>query len=240
MALATTQGTGTTTGPYYPVANTLISLNDPVVYSQSANSLQIQNNSTFVLSVQSSGASYTIMPLTASTIPSSGGQTITVFPTYIGYVNNTAGVYVVWLLPGQNAPIQDGPLVPYTPAATPTPVSHALTVTSGNSFTITGFLTSDIQASFSYTMVSFLSWPPNSYAWLVTTNGQVFGPGGILAQSGSGTLSFSVSGVTAATTANIVGSTNPYGGPNVPFSNLFIASCTGTAHNQDKIKHGNY
>ena len=42
MALASAQGTGTTTGPYYPVVNTLISLNDPFIYSQCAQSLQIQ------------------------------------------------------------------------------------------------------------------------------------------------------------------------------------------------------
>ena len=229
MALASAQGTGTTTGPYYPVVNTLISLNDPFIYSQCAQSLQIQNNTTYLLTVQSGGAAYSIQPLTVSTIPSSGGQTITMLPSLMGYVYNQASVVVVWLLPGQTAPMNDGPLSPYVPnGASPTPPSptpHSLStsVVSGtNNWQVTSFLATDISATLTYSGAG----PNNPYLWLVTTTGIQYGPAAW--SSASGTATFSVSGVGASTICNLWSGSATSIAVVVTTSN--ISSLSGTAH----------
>ena len=108
-------GTGVTQGPYSLSQGTTLTLNDPADYSVASSSLQIQNNSGFTLTVQSAGATYNIMPFFAQTIPTiGGGQSITVTPSnpIQSAGNQTGGLTVVWLLPGQQAPIQDGALTP--------------------------------------------------------------------------------------------------------------------------------
>ena len=227
MALASVQGTGTTTGPYYPVVNTIISLNDPFIYSQCAQSIQIQNNTTYLLTVQSGGAAYSIQPLTVSTIPSSGGQTITMLPTLMGYVYNQASVVCVWLLPGQTAPMNDGPLSPYVPnGASPTPPSptpHSLTVTLGSSSnSVTAWQSTDIQATFTYTTVSG-SQGGYSTIWLVSSTGSQYGPQTWSATSG--TAIFSVNNISSGI-LYYGNATQPVGMMNTGT----LSSCSGTAH----------
>lgn len=108
-------GTGITQGPYSLSQGVTLTLNDPSDYSQSSLNVQLQNNSGFALTVQSAGATYSIMPFFAQTIPTlGGGQSITVLPTnpIQSAGNQTGGLTVVWLLTGQTAPIQDGALTP--------------------------------------------------------------------------------------------------------------------------------
>jgi hypothetical protein len=113
----------------------ILTLNDPSDYSQASVNVQLQNNSGFALTVQSSGATYSIMPFFAQTIPTlGGGQSITVLPTnpIQSAGNQTGGLTVVWLLTGQTAPIQDGALTPIIinsreqsqSSYTPTPPSY--------------------------------------------------------------------------------------------------------------------
>jgi len=102
--------TGLTTGPYTLTAGVSLSLSDPYRYSTAAASVQLQNATGFLLTVQSSGAPYTIQPYTASTIPTiMGGQTLVVLPT-AGTPNQVGSLTAVWLLEGQDPPIPDGSL----------------------------------------------------------------------------------------------------------------------------------
>jgi hypothetical protein len=108
-------GTGVTQGPYSLSQGTLLTLNDPADYSVPSSAIQLQNNSGFTLTVQSAGATYNIMPFFAQTIPTlDGGQSITVNPAnpIQSAGNQTGALTVVWMLPGQDAPIQDGALTP--------------------------------------------------------------------------------------------------------------------------------
>jgi len=113
--MASYSGTGITQGPYTLSQTTTLTLNDPSDYSVSSTALQLQNNSGFALTVQSAGATYSIMPFFAQTIPTlGGGQSITIVPAnpIQSAGNQTGALTAVWLLPGQNAPIQDGALTP--------------------------------------------------------------------------------------------------------------------------------
>ena len=102
--------TGLTTGPYTLTAGVSLSLSDPYRYSTAAAAVQLQNATGFLLTVQSSGAPYTIQPYTASTIPTiMGGQTLVVLPT-AGTPNQVGSLTAVWLLEGQDPPIPDGSL----------------------------------------------------------------------------------------------------------------------------------
>ena len=115
MSQAAYSGTGITQGPFSLSQGVTLTLNDPSDYSQPSTALQLQNNSGFTISVQSAGAVYNIMPFFAQTIPTlGGGQSITVTPQnpIQSAGNQTGGLTVVWLLSGQNAPIQDGALTP--------------------------------------------------------------------------------------------------------------------------------
>lgn len=102
--------TGLTTGPYTLTNGVSVSLSDPYRYSTPAANVQLQNNTGFLLTVQSSGAPYTVQPYTATTIPTiMGGQSIVVVPSATT-PNQVGQLSVVWLLDGQNPPIPDGPL----------------------------------------------------------------------------------------------------------------------------------
>ena len=102
--------TGLTTGPYTLTNGVSLSLVDPYRYSSPAATVQLQNNTGFLLTVQSSGAPYTIQPYTATTIPTIlGGQSVIVLPT-AATPNQVGQLSAVWLLDGQDPPIPDGPL----------------------------------------------------------------------------------------------------------------------------------
>lgn len=102
--------TGLTTGPYTLTNGVSVSLSDPYRYSTPAASVQLQNNTGFLLTVQSSGAPYTIQPYTATTIPTiMGGQSLIVTPNATT-PNQVGQLSAVWLLDGQEPPIPDGPL----------------------------------------------------------------------------------------------------------------------------------
>ena len=109
-------GTGLTSGPYNLAASSSLELSDPNARGgQVSDRVQIQNQSGFTLTVFSAGAPYTIPALQSSTIPTvSGGQSIIVATSAtsseaIGSVGGS--VSAIWLLPGQNSPIVDGPLI---------------------------------------------------------------------------------------------------------------------------------
>jgi len=222
MALASAQGTGTTTGPYSLIAGTLLSLNDPYIYSQAAVALQIQNNTSLLLSVQSAGSAYTIQPLTVSTIPSSGGQTITVLPSSIGYGNNNSTLSVVWLLPGQNAPMQDGPLTGTTGTNTPTP--HSLTTSyNGYAWVITGWLSNDIKTTITWSGPGINTTYP--YLWLGGTAQFLLGSW----YAASGNLTCNVSGLNSGSSLVLYAGTSI--SPQVAVSTAYITSLSGTATN---------
>jgi len=164
--------TGLTTGPFFLQNGQLLTINDPYKYSQPAAKIQIQNATGFNCFVQSQGAGYNIQPFQAATIPSNYGHTITIVPTYTGNVTS-GGLIAVWLLEGQDPPIQDGPL---NFAATS---SHTVTVTYPNvnwpsiggagqyfltdvSLTVQGQLINNINPG------TGLAW---SYVWLCADTG---------------------------------------------------------------------
>jgi hypothetical protein len=117
-----------TVGPY-PVTLNIIDVEyDPAqaLGAQSAN-LQVQNSSSFILSILTAGDVYTIQPFTAQTIPV-GGQPIQNTP-----IANPSGltdadtITIVWLLTGESPPMDDGPL---TSAATVASI-EGITFTEG-------------------------------------------------------------------------------------------------------------
>lgn len=105
--------TGTTAGPFYLTYQVQQTFGDTQAqWGQTSDFVQIQNSSGFVLQVTSGGDVYTIQPLTTATIPTQDGKGITVYPGSIGAQQTTATIYLVWLLPGQNPPMSDGPISP--------------------------------------------------------------------------------------------------------------------------------
>jgi len=105
-------GTGLTAGPFSVSAGTTGTYNDPNAQGgQTSDRVQVQNQSGFTLTVFSSGAPYTIPALQASTIPAvPGGQSIEVETGAIGTSSAGGSFSLIWLLPGQDSPIPDGPL----------------------------------------------------------------------------------------------------------------------------------
>lgn len=97
-----------TTGPYSLALGVPISPADPVngVWSDQ---LQVQNYSTFLLTVVAAGATWTISPFMAKTIP------LTPLPPTITPSSNPSGaaankLTLVWLLNGEVSPTPDGAL----------------------------------------------------------------------------------------------------------------------------------
>jgi hypothetical protein len=99
-----------------PVGPISLTINDPVTEVDPAQALgnssanvQIQNSSAFVLIVLSGGDPYTIQPFFATTIPVTGTP-IVITPTQ--NPQNTSGntITIVWLLAGEQPPMEDGPL----------------------------------------------------------------------------------------------------------------------------------
>lgn len=134
------------------VLTTIPDANETAGTTTPSTAVQIQNSSVFVINVTASGLSYTIQSFTAQTIPlNPTGAPITILPTQSLSAASSASattLTAVWLLPGQTAPMEDGPL---TAAAIANALSTQYTATtlvngvtvngngSGNAnFTITG------------------------------------------------------------------------------------------------------
>ena len=184
-------GTGITTGPYSITAGQTLVLNDPATWSIASEAVQIQNNTGYNVFVQSAGAGYNIQPFTASTIPCAGGQTL------VAVVSSTANVgtgllSAVWLLPGQDGPMPDGPMTiyPKTPQAVTVTVG---TVPGGNNYNLSGFTSGYSTVTLYYSG----SVPGNSvYLWN--------------ASSGSGNVTLGpVSFPPSTTTLGVVNLTGP-------------------------------
>jgi hypothetical protein len=189
-------GTGTTTGPYTISGGQTLSLNDPAVWSGASEQVQIQNNTGYNIYLQTAGAGYNIQPFTASTIPCAGGQTL------VGFVTATANVQTgfliaVWLLHGQTAPMQDGPMTVY-PKNT-----HALTVNGGGggNWTLQGFYSTDtlVTMSFQY----YFGTGATTYIWLVGNVGGNYGPSNALVSGGGFVYG-------SATISNLIVGANTY------------------------------
>ena len=96
-------------GPITVVLGQAVVEDDPAQQGGPASTaVQIQNSSPFVLNVLTVGDPYTIQPRIAQTVPV-GGQ-----PIVITAVQQLAGgspmITIVWLLAGEQPPMQDGPL----------------------------------------------------------------------------------------------------------------------------------
>jgi hypothetical protein len=97
-----------TQGPLTLTKGQAVDLNDPSTGVASV-ALQIQNATPFLIFVYSGANLYSIQPYIAQTIPAAGGQTVVVNPqNSVALASN--GLTVVWLLAGETAPMEDGPL----------------------------------------------------------------------------------------------------------------------------------
>lgn len=158
-------GTGVITGPYAITAGQTLSLNDPAKWSIASQTVQIQNNTGFTVSVQSSGAAYNIQPFTASTIPCAGGQTLV---AQVSSTINVSGGFLtaVWLLPGQDAPMPDGPMVVYPKQTTILTASTYSGGTSGLTTVISGWTNNQTSITLNYAATYYLG----TYIWLTGIN----------------------------------------------------------------------
>lgn len=110
---------------------TPVAENDPYTSQGSAAAaIQFQNSSPFVLLILAGGEQYTIQGFTAQTLElAGGGQPVQITPTTnpTGSAASTS-ITIVWLLPGEAAPMSDGPL---TAAAIAAAITGSL-VTAGS------------------------------------------------------------------------------------------------------------
>ena len=168
--------TGLTTGPYTLTAGVSLSLSDPYRYSSPAASVQLQNSTGFLLTVQSSGAPYTIQPYTAATIPTiMGGQTLVVLPTS-GTPNQVGSLTAVWLLAGQDPPIPDGSLT--------SGIANQRVAISQNGLSGTQTFTIPLQATdLSMTLYFAGTWSYLNYSVTGATTGVVYAQGFLAAAS---------------------------------------------------------
>jgi hypothetical protein len=104
------------TAPVILTLNVPVSIPDGnITYSNrpSAN-VQIQNSSTFVLTIVAAGLTYTIQSFTAQTISlaPNTGTPINISPSSASIVSPAfvSSLIAVWLLEGESPPMQDGPL----------------------------------------------------------------------------------------------------------------------------------
>ena len=198
--------TGITTGPIALSNGGTFSLNDPHIYSTFATNIQIQNSTGYVVFIQSAGAGYNIQPYTATTIPTNYGQTLVGTATNTGNVT-TGSLYAVWLLEGQDPPINNGPL-------TVNPVtSHGVTtsITTG-SWVIGGagqYFGTDNTITVNYFCNSLYSG--FNYLYLAPSSGGTPNIGPIAYSLGQGSAIFSF----------------PNGIPNVSFGLWFGTSTSG-------------
>jgi hypothetical protein len=86
---------------------------DPTAqWGNTATTVQIQNTSAFIISVIAGGETFTIQPFVAQTVPlgSSQGAGITIEGIASPSGLTTDALTLVWLLPKEEPPMQDGPL----------------------------------------------------------------------------------------------------------------------------------
>ncbi len=116
-----------TGGPYTLSGGVSLSLSDPYAATGgSAASIQVQNQSGFVLSVVANGEVYTVQSFTAQTIAlQTQGATITITPTSTISSGATNSLIVVWMVAGEKPDLPDGQL---TAAAVAAAVSGVVSV----------------------------------------------------------------------------------------------------------------
>lgn len=100
-----------TVGPFSLTLNEPITLPDPAAtLGNFSSSVQVQNDSPFLLTVAANGQFYSIQEFTAQTIPLTGdGSSVLITPT-AGPAGTQGGLSVVWLLATEQAPMTDGQL----------------------------------------------------------------------------------------------------------------------------------
>ena len=105
-----TLGQPATTGPFQLSSTVPLVVGDPNVFTGPASSsVQVQNSSGYLISVNTGGSSYTIQPFACSTIPTQNrtGATITTIAPLSNFGNS---ITLIWMIPGQNPPMDDGAL----------------------------------------------------------------------------------------------------------------------------------
>lgn len=105
-----TGSTGITSGPGAVTASTTYTINDPSIWGNPSTTVQVQNNSGFVITAYTSGAPYTIQPYMASTIPTVEDKSPIRLVTSAGVGNQIGNVTTIWMLDGQSPPMPDGAL----------------------------------------------------------------------------------------------------------------------------------
>ena len=99
-----------TTGPYTPVAGTPITVYDPARYTAGDVAVQVQNNSSMIVTCEVAGRSLPVPPYIAATLPTFQSPQLVMTPTNaIG--TGSGSILLVWLQDGEEPPIVDGPLV---------------------------------------------------------------------------------------------------------------------------------
>ena len=125
-----------TGGPYTLSGGVSLSLSDPYAATGgSAASIQVQNQSGFVLSVVANGEVYTVQSFTAQTIAlQTQGATITITPTSTISSGATNSLIVVWMVAGEKPDLPDGQL---TAAAVAAAITGAVyTQSIANAFSV--------------------------------------------------------------------------------------------------------
>jgi hypothetical protein len=86
--------------------------NPTAQWGNPATTVQVQNSSAFIISVVAGGETFTIQPFVAQTLPlgASSGSAITIEGLTSPSGLTTDSLTLVWLLAGEPAPMQDGPL----------------------------------------------------------------------------------------------------------------------------------
>jgi hypothetical protein len=104
-----------TVTPFPLVLGTTVLVPDPIIYGPPSKKVQVQNATGFQISVITGIGQFTLQPLTAATVPTDSGVTISITPT-AGVTNFSELLTCVFLKEKQMAPMQDGSLT-----ASPTP-----------------------------------------------------------------------------------------------------------------------
>ena len=108
-----------TTGPYDLGSIPSVTVQDPNKWGSGSTAVQIQNATPYTISVVTGLGQFTIQGLSASTIPTAFGSSVSVTVTS-GLENFAQFLTMVWLVKGQSSPMADGPLSAVTGPGTPT------------------------------------------------------------------------------------------------------------------------
>lgn len=99
-----------TTGPYSPVSGTEIVEYDPARYTTANVAVQVQNNSSMVVTCEVGGWRVPVPPYIAATLPTFGSPQLVMNPeNSIG--TGSGAITLVWLQEGEDPPMPNGPLV---------------------------------------------------------------------------------------------------------------------------------